>query len=494
MPSTFSKSLEPGAPGSGTGNAAALLAGVLDSAMDAIITVDEQQKILIYNGAAEKIFGWPRAEILGGQLEQLIPARFRGAHAAQVERFGHTGATARRMGARTVVYGLRASGEEFPLDASISHLETPEGRLYTVILRDITLRLQAEAEHVRLAARLGGLLESAMDAIITVDESQRVILYNRAAEKVFGWPSAEVLGRSMERLMPERFRADHGRHVRRFGDTGVTSRRMGGGTVIYGLRASGEEFPMDASISQLRSGEGTLFTVILRDVTERVRAQEEHSAFAAAANAIREEEKTRVARELHDELAQSLTALKMDTIWVRDNGAQTAAADEKLRGMLAMLDDTIAATRRIAADLRPLLLDDLGLVPAIEWLAGNFSARYGVSCQVSVRDDLELQEPYATAVFRIVQESLVNVGKHAAATEVQVSLDHVGWAVQVAVQDNGRGFDTAAPRKPGSLGLMGLEERAALVDGTVKVLSAPGQGTRVEVLVPLQQPPSYAPG
>ena len=486
MPSSSPDNLHPVSLGSSEGNAGALLAGVLDSAMDAIITVDSQQNILIYNGAAEKIFGWPSSEILGQRLERLIPARFRPNHAAHVERFGHTGVTARRMVARTVIYGLRANGEEFPLDASISHLEAPGGKLFTVILRDISLRLQAEDEHVRLAARLGGLLDSAMDGIITVDESQRIVLYNRAAEKIFGWPSEQLLGQPLERLMPARFQAEHSRHVRRFGQTGVTSRRMGDGTVVYGLRANGEEFPMDASISQLQTAEGRLFTVILRDVTERVRAQEERSAFAAAANAIREEEKTRVARELHDELAQSLTALKMDTNWVRTNGAaDPQAAAAKLTDMLAMLDSTIAATRRIAADLRPLLLDDLGLLPAIEWLAGNFSARHGVPCSVVASDELELREPYATAVFRIVQESLANVGKHAAASRVEISVDHLNWAIQVAVQDNGRGFDTAAPRRPGSLGLMGLKERADLVNASITILSAPGQGTRVELLVPL---------
>jgi PAS domain S-box-containing protein len=487
VPSSFSTSLDPLSPGSSRSNAAALLAGILDSAMDAIITVDEQQKIVIYNSAAEMIFGWPRQEMLGQQLERLIPARLRSAHANHMEHFGQTRATARRTGARNVVYGLRANGDELPLDASISHLETPEGKLFTVILRDISERLRAEEEHERLAARLGGLLDSAMDAIITVDESQRIVLYNRAAEKIFGWPSEQLLGQPLDRLMPERFQAEHGRHVRRFGDTGVTSRRMGDGTVVYGLRANGEEFPMDASISQLQTAEGKLFTVILRDVTERVRALEERSAFTAAAHAIREEEKTRVARDLHDELAQSLTALKMDTNWVRENGAaDPQAAAAKLSAMLAMLDSTIAATRRIAADLRPLLLDDLGLVPAIEWLAGSFSSRHGVPCQVSANDELELQEPYATAVFRIVQESLANVGKHAAATQVTIGIEHVNWAIEVVVQDNGRGFDTAAPRRPGSLGLLGLKERADLVNGTVKVLSAPGQGTRVEVQIPLE--------
>lgn len=336
------------------------------------------------------------------------------------------------------------------------------------------------------AALLAGMLDSAMDGIITVDHTQRIVLYNRAAEKMFGWPRADVLGQALDRLIPKRFQAGHGEHIRRFATTGVTSRRMGDGTVIYGLRASGEEFPMDASISQLDTAEGKLYTVILRDVTDRVRAQEEHSAFAAAINAVREEEKKRVARELHDELAQSLTALKMDAMWLRNHfSGLPAVADARLTDMLQMLDHTIAATRRIAADLRPLLLDDLGLVPAIEWLAQSFGQRTGVSCTLAADEALELREPYATAIFRIVQESLANVAKHAGASAVSVSLERLPGAIMLAVIDNGCGFIVGAPRKPQSLGLMGLRERAMLLKARLSITSAPGHGTRIEVSIPL---------
>jgi signal transduction histidine kinase len=288
--------------------------------------------------------------------------------------------------------------------------------------------------------------------------------------------------------MPERFRGSHGSHMRRFDRTGTTSRRMGDGTVLYGVRSNGEEFPMEASISQLETPEGKLFTVILRDITERVRAQEELSSFAAEAHAIREGEKSRIARELHDELAQALTALKMDTIWLRDNApAQPDKAVAKLAEMVSMLDTTVAATRRIAADLRPLLLDDLGLAPAIEWLAHTFTQRTGVPCEVSVDDELELEEPYATAVFRIVQESLANVGKHAQASEAAVVIARTGQSVVLEVRDNGQGFSTAAPRKPHSLGLMGLRERAQLLKGAVAIDSRPGKGTRIQVRIPVQE-------
>ncbi|MDP2816907.1 MAG: PAS domain-containing sensor histidine kinase [Polaromonas sp.] len=346
-----------------------------------------------------------------------------------------------------------------------------------------------ESHPADAAAMLAGVLDSAMDGIVTVDHTQRIVLYNRTAEKMFGWPSSQVLGQPLDQLMPARFQATHSQHIHRFASTGVTSRRMGDGTVVYGLRASGEEFPMDASISQLDTADGKLYTVILRDVTERVRAQEERSAFVAAVNTAREEEKTRVARELHDELAQSLTALKMDTMWLRNHFAGVpAVADTRLTDMLQMLDHTIAATRRIAADLRPLLLDDLGLVPAIEWLVHNFGQRTGVACTLTADEALELREPYATAIFRIVQESLANVAKHAGASAVSVALERLPDAIKLAVSDNGRGFVADAPRKPQSLGLMGLRERAVLLKGRLSITSTTGQGTRIDVFIPVPDP------
>lgn len=338
------------------------------------------------------------------------------------------------------------------------------------------------------AARLAGLLDSAMDGIISVDDAQRIVLYNRAAEKMFGWTADEVRGQPLDLLIPNRYRGGHGQQVRRFGATGTTSRRMGDNTVLYALRKDGSEFPIDASISQLNTPEGKLYTVILRDVTERVKAREELAAFAAESAGVREQEKSRIARELHDELAQMLTALKMDTIWMRDHlPRDDAAAQEKVAQMLAMLDAAVASTRRIAADLRPLVLDDLGLVAAIEWVAQNFTQRTGVPCRLEVDETLDLGEPYATGVFRIVQESLQNIAKHARATEAVVELKRVGEALVLRVQDNGVGFRTGDPRKPQSLGLVGLRERAHLLRGEVRVESVPGAGTRVDARIPVAE-------
>jgi len=155
--------------------------------------------------------------------------------------------------------------------------------------------------------------------------------------------------------------------------------------------------------------------------------------------------------------------------------------------MLDMLDGAVASTRRIAADLRPLVLDDLGLVAAIEWLVQNFIQRTGIDCTLHADEELELGEPHATAVFRIVQESMANVAKHAGAKHVSVAIEPAPGGLRLKVQDDGVGFDVSAARKPHSLGLAGLRERVQLLKGRVVVHSKPGQGTIIEAFIPVPQ-------
>jgi len=328
----------------------------------------------------------------------------------------------------------------------------------------------SEAERV---AWLATLLESAMDAIVTVDPGQRIVLFNRAAERIFGWSAQQALGRSVEMLLPPRLRT-----------AAACARQLA--AAGRGLRASGEEFPLEASLSRLETHDGELATLVVRDVSDRVQAQQELAAFAAEASSAREQEKARIARELHDELAQMLTALKMDVNWLRDH-LDDRGAGAKLAQMQGLLDQAVGSTRRIAADLRPLVLDDLGLVAAIEWLAAGFTQRHGVACELRVDDGLQLQEPHATAIFRIVQESLANVAKHAQAHQVAVCLARDEREVLLRVQDDGAGFRLAEPRKASSLGLAGLRERARLLRGTLAIATAPGQGTCIEVRIPLER-------
>jgi PAS domain S-box-containing protein len=257
------------------------LSGIIASAMDAIITVDGQQVIVLFNSAAEKMFRCTSTEAIGGPITRFIPQRFHAGHAAHIPRFGETGVTSRAMGPKNVLWAERADGQEFQIEASISQVVTGGKKLFTVILRDVTERVQAEQAVREAQARMAGIVASAMDAIITVDSQQRIIVFNAAAETIFRCSKAEALGESIERFIPQRFRSPHAAHIQHFGETGVTNRAMGHLSALWAVRADGEEFQIEASISQVEVGGRRMFTVILRDVTERRQAEEIRERLAA---------------------------------------------------------------------------------------------------------------------------------------------------------------------------------------------------------------------
>jgi len=358
------------------------------------------------------------------------------------------------------------------------------------LLSDARLRTRVQEG----AERLDAVVQSAMDAIITVDADRRIVLFNAAAERIFGCPAAEALGGTLDRFIPERFRAAHRAHVDRFAATGETARRMGMQTALWALRADGTEFPIEASISHAAAGGRELLTVILRDISRRVKAEAEiHEAherlreLSVAMSEVREAERTRIARELHDELGQALTGLKMDVeLLAHTLPAERTDALERIAAMRELLNATVATTRRISADLRPLVLDDLGLAAAAEWLAQNVVERAGLACELAIDPACaELGEPYASALFRIMQESLTNVVRHARARRVEVRLAQADGAAVLAVRDDGIGMDGAARGKPRAFGLRGIHERVMLLEGSVHITSAPGAGTTVVARIPL---------
>ena len=374
--------------------------------------------------------------------------------------------------------------------------------LGAVIVVIVQTGLQAEARErsVRTAmdetqARLAAVMDSAMDAIIAVDEKQRVVLFNQAAESIFRCRREQALGSTLDAFLPARFRAAHRGHIAHFGDTGVTNRRMGDTTTLWALRADGEEFPIEASISQASEGGHRLYTVILRDITRRkeyedalVRQQAELREISARVLEAREEEKTQIARELHDELGQLLTAMKMDLAWLRGQLPQEKAEiGARAAQMDAVLDRTVASVRRIAADLRPLMLDDLGLQDAMAWLAAEFSKHSGIDCRLSAPPEGALENVermVATTLYRVLQESLTNVARHSGAKCAWVVVSESGNFLQMDIEDDGRGVADADLARSRSLGLKGMRERVRYIGGSVEIGRAPRGGTRVLVRVP----------
>lgn len=232
-----------------------------------------------------------------------------------------------------------------------------------------------------------------------------------------------------------------------------------------------------------------------RRAAEQLReSHEQLRALSVYLQKVREEERTRIAREVHDELGQALTGCKLDVSWI----ASKLPKDQKqllhkTRELSAHLDSTIQTVRRISTELRPGVLDHLGLVAALEWQANEFQNRTGIKCDVVSHDDLrerELEQDLSTTLFRIFQETLTNVIRHAGATHVTVHLKEGKSRITLHVLDNGRGITRTEISNTKSMGLLGMRERAALLGGTFKIgRLARGKGTRVSVAIPLQRPP-----
>ena len=259
------------------------LAGVIQSAMDAILTVDEQQNILMFNAAAERMFRCPAAEALGGPITRFIPQRFHAAHGGHIRKFGDTGVTNRTMGPKNVLWAVRADGQEFQIEASISQVVTGGKKLFTVILRDVTERVQAEEAREHLAA----VVESTDDAIISKDLNGTINGWNHGAENIFGYRAAEMMGKPILMLFPpERVNEE----------SDILARIRRGESVKHfetvRVRKDGRSIDVSVTISPIKDGSGAIVgaSKIARDITERRRAEEalheSQEQFHAMANGI----------------------------------------------------------------------------------------------------------------------------------------------------------------------------------------------------------------
>lgn len=355
---------------------------------------------------------------------------------------------------------------------------------------DVTERKESSRRLEELEALESSILDAIPQAVLGLHE-RRINFVNHAVKIIFGWHREELIGKSIRMIYRNEEEADKIGDIfystlekQRTYETEYPCLCKDGREIICRMKAS----RIGEKLREKR------IVVTFEDITEQKKAQEELERSREALRnlsvhlqSVREEESTRVARKIHDELGQSLTALQMDLSWL-ENRLPPGNEDirDKTHSMSALVDDTIDSVHKITMELRPSMLDDLGLPAAIEWQAGDFQKRSGIRCQANIRcgDDL-IDRELATAVFRIFQETLTNIARHSKATHCRVSLTKTEKDLSMEVTDNGIGITQWQVDDPRSFGMIGMRERAHLWGGTVHVRRIRPSGTMVKVVIPL---------
>ncbi|MGZ8292473.1 MAG: ATP-binding protein [Telluria sp.] len=361
------------------------------------------------------------------------------------------------------------------------------------------LRAVRDRRHPALPrSRSSGIIENASDAIISTDESQTIVQANPSAAAMFSTSVAAMQGRPLgdfirpDSLMLAASTAAPG-VAAWFGDGAGRAGRRATDYAVTGVRADGQTFPLEGAISSSLETDCAIHTIILRDVSARQLVQEKLSRshtelrqLSAALQTIREEERTHIARELHDDLGQLLASLRMDLTLLQQEPAASPKSLRLMKGMEENLLTAITSLRRIATNLRPRALDEGGLYFALQGLRDDFVERYGLDCKLFADEaELRLDDKASTAIFRIVQEALTNIARHAGAANVTVNLYRIDHQLLLTIRDDGRGIQAGDMEKTESLGLVGMRERVWAMNGEITIGSDEPPGTRIDIVVPI---------
>jgi len=494
----------------------AWLAAIIDSSDDAIVSKTLDGVITSWNRSAERLFGYSATEAVGQSIYLIIPDDRRAEEADVLARLGN----GEKIDPFETVRRTK-DGHRIAVSLTVSPIRDSRGTIIgaSAVPRDIRDRHQND----ELRARLAAIVDSSDDAIVSKRLDGTITSWNRSAERLFGYSAAEAVGQSIFRIIPEDRRAE---------EVEVLSRLRRGEKIDHfetvRQAKDGRRVTVSLTVSPIRDAKGTIVgaSKVARDITERVRAQDalrraheeleervsERTADLSRLNeALRveiehrrraeeertelftrlvlaqEDERRRIARDLHDQLGQQMTALRLTLETLK----ALAVERPELHTQVATLEDL---ARQLDQDisfrvweLRPAVLEGLGLAAALTEYAGNWSKRFGIHAELHMTRpaDERLTSETETTIYRFAQEALNNVVKHARANRVDIVLEQGPAHVSLIVEDNGIGFDPSTSALGQGFGLTGMRERAALVDADFQIESAPGRGTMILLRVPV---------
>lgn len=467
---------------------------IMDNSPALIFIKDMEGRYLQINRRCEKNFHLSNNDVIGKTDDELFPPE-------QAAPF-------RANDRKVLDAGIPMEFEETAIYDDGPHtnlvvkfpLLNAQGECYALcgIATDITDRKRADEERQQLAKDRLLLLESTGEGIYGMDRQGRCTFINTAAARMLGYMLDEVMGKDMHELIHHSLPdgTPYSRERCHIYETLTSGSGCQVDDEVY-WRKDETSFPVEYSaFPVLEQEQITGAVVIFFDITQRKHADAQLKSshtqlrnLTARMESVREEERILIAREIHDELGQSLTGVKLELSLLRDQLPEARPAlTNRLESISTLIDTTIQSVRRIATELRPIVLDQLGLIPAIEWQAHEFQSRTGIRCTLDIYlRSVTLAHAESTAMFRIFQEILTNVARHAQATAIKISLQEQAGGLVLEVRDNGRGVTDAELSNPTSLGLVGMRERALLLGGEIFITGRPGEGTMVRARIPYDQ-------